>query len=69
VHNGKPSIVVRDLARYYRVDAGERAAAGRVEPAGRWPLLLRWPAAGWPGATRGAARHGDRRRRVAPGGH
>lgn len=41
VHNGKPSILIRDMAKYYRVDAGLRAKklAEWNEPI-RWPLAL-----------------------------
>ena len=35
VHNGKPAILIRDMARYYRIDAAQRVALqARVEPAG-----------------------------------
>ena len=40
VHNGKPGVVVRDRARYLRIDAGERAR--RIAEWNRpvwWPLL------------------------------
>ena len=38
VHNGKPSIVVRDVGRYYRIDAAERA----VRQA-QWNAPVWWP--------------------------
>jgi hypothetical protein len=63
VHNGKPSILVRDLAKYYRIDAASarsrpNGTSRSVAAAGAGAALL----VGWPGAARGAARHGDRRR-------
>ena len=54
VYNGKPSILIRDMAKYYRVDPPLRVAKqARVEPAGlvaggaarwRWLLALVWVA-------------------------
>jgi len=38
VHNGKPSIIVRDLAKFYRVDAAERVARQR-----EWNRPVWWP--------------------------
>lgn len=38
VHNGKPSIIVRDLARYYRVDAAERQ-----RKQAEWNKPIWWP--------------------------
>ena len=55
VHNGKPSILIRDMAKYYRVDPALRAAKQA-----EWNAPVRWPlaviglallAAGW-GARR-----------------
>ena len=40
VHNGKPSILIRDMARYYRVDANLRAAKQA-----EWNAPVRWPLA------------------------
>ncbi len=49
VHNGKPSILIRDMAKYYRVDAAQRTAMqAAMERTGalaagrwwRWPLLV-----------------------------
>jgi hypothetical protein len=41
VHNGKPSILIRDMAQYYRVDPDVRV---RMQAAWNrpiaWPLLL-----------------------------
>ena len=39
-HNGKPSIVVRDLAKYYRIDP-----ALRVARQAEWNQPVRWPLA------------------------
>ena len=39
-HNGKPSIVVRDLAKYYRIDP-----AMRVAKQAEWNHPVRWPLA------------------------
>ena len=53
VHNGKPSILIRDMAKYYRVDAALRAARQAEWNAPvRWPLavgalLLAWLAWSW----------------------
>jgi ABC-type transport system substrate-binding protein len=38
VHNGKPSILVRDLAKYYRIDAAQR-----VERQAEWNRPVWWP--------------------------
>ncbi|MBC7727456.1 MAG: ABC transporter substrate-binding protein [Microbacteriaceae bacterium] len=38
VHNGKPSILIRDMAKYYRVDAATRAAKQA-----EWNAPVRWP--------------------------
>jgi ABC-type transport system substrate-binding protein len=38
VHNGKPSIIVRDLAKFYRVDAAERVKLQR-----EWNRPVWWP--------------------------
>jgi ABC-type transport system substrate-binding protein len=38
VHNGKPSILIRDMAKYYRVDAVERA-----RKQAEWNAPVRWP--------------------------
>jgi hypothetical protein len=38
VGNGKPSIVIRDMARYYKVDA-----ARRVHLQSAWNAPVRWP--------------------------
>ena len=40
VHNGKPSIMVRDQAQYYRIDAAERARSLRD-----WNKPIYWPLA------------------------
>ncbi|WP_223673144.1 hypothetical protein, partial [Proteus terrae] len=40
VHNGKPSIVVRDQAQYYRLDTAERARSLR-----EWNQPVYWPVA------------------------
>lgn len=40
VYNGKPSIIIRDTARYYRVDAAERAARQA-----EWNRPVWWPLA------------------------
>ncbi len=40
VHNGKPSIIVRDLAKFYRVDAAERLKRQR-----EWNRPVWWPVA------------------------
>jgi ABC-type transport system substrate-binding protein len=40
VHNGKPSILIRDMAQYYRVDAATRAAKQA-----EWNAPVRWPLA------------------------
>lgn len=40
VHNGKPSIMIRDMAKYYRVDPAVRAAKQA-----EWNAPVRWPAA------------------------
>ncbi len=41
VHNGKPSIIVRDMAKYYRVDANERVKRqAEWNQATWWPMLL-----------------------------
>ncbi len=40
VHNGKPSILIRDMAKYYRVDANLRAARQA-----EWNAPVRWPLA------------------------
>ena len=40
VHNGKPSILIRDMAKYYRVDAATRAAKQA-----EWNAPVRWPMA------------------------
>jgi len=41
VHNGKPSILIRDMAKYYKVDANLRAAKQAEWNAPvRWPLVL-----------------------------
>ncbi|MET0332749.1 MAG: ABC transporter substrate-binding protein, partial [Rhizobacter sp.] len=50
VHNGKPSIVVRDLAKYYRVDPALRAQrqAEWNHPVW-WPMLLLVPLLIWLG--------------------
>ncbi len=40
VHNGKPSILIRDMAKYYRVDA-----ATRVARQAQWNAPVRWPLA------------------------
>ena len=40
VHNGKPSILIRDMAKYYRVDANTRAARQA-----EWNAPVRWPLA------------------------
>ena len=41
VYNGKPSVLIRDMAKYYRVDAAQRSArqAEWNHPV-RWPLAL-----------------------------
>jgi hypothetical protein len=41
VHNGKPSIMIRDMAQYYRLDPALRARkqAEWNKPV-RWPLIL-----------------------------
>ena len=41
VHNGKPTIMVRDLARYYRIDTAVRVARQREwNQPHYWPLVL-----------------------------
>jgi ABC-type transport system substrate-binding protein len=40
VHNGKPSILIRDMAKYYRVDAGLRASKQH-----EWNRPVLWPMA------------------------
>ncbi|MES2717379.1 MAG: ABC transporter substrate-binding protein [Pseudomonadota bacterium] len=40
VHNGKPSILIRDMAKYYRVDAQLRATKQA-----EWNAPVRWPLA------------------------
>ena len=40
VHNGKPSILIRDMAKYYRVDAATRSAKQA-----QWNAPVRWPMA------------------------
>ena len=40
VHNGKPSILIRDMAKYYRVDASTRATRQA-----EWNAPVRWPMA------------------------
>lgn len=40
VHNGKPSILIRDMAKYYRVDPALRASKQA-----EWNAPVRWPAA------------------------
>jgi hypothetical protein len=40
VHNGKPSILIRDMAKYYKVDANLRAAKQA-----EWNAPVRWPLA------------------------
>ena len=40
VHNGKPSILIRDMAKYYRVDATTRATRQA-----EWNAPVRWPMA------------------------
>jgi ABC-type transport system substrate-binding protein len=41
LHNGKPTIMIRDLARYYRIDPASRQAKLEAWNAPvRWPLLL-----------------------------
>ncbi len=40
VHNGKPSILIRDMAKYYRVDAELRA-----KKLAEWNQPIRWPLA------------------------
>jgi hypothetical protein len=65
VHNGKPSILIRDMAKYYRVDTAlrEKRQAEWNHPV-LWPmaLLILLPlAAGW------AAWRGWRRREQASG--
>jgi hypothetical protein len=67
VHNGKPSILIRDMAKYYRVDPRCAREAGRMEPAGALAagaagvglLALAWVAGAAAPARDG---HGARRR-------
>ena len=40
VHNGKPSILIRDMAKYYRVDPELRA-----QKLAEWNHPVRWPLA------------------------
>jgi ABC-type transport system substrate-binding protein len=41
VHNGKPAIMIRDMGRYYRIDAADRVARQRQWNAPVWwPLVL-----------------------------
>jgi hypothetical protein len=40
VHNGKPSILIRDMAKYYRVDPATRVARQR-----EWNHPVYWPLA------------------------
>ncbi|MEX8519763.1 MAG: ABC transporter substrate-binding protein [Leptothrix sp. (in: b-proteobacteria)] len=48
LHNTKPSIVVRDQAKYFRVDVPDRVARQQAWNAPRyWPLLLLGVAAFW----------------------
>jgi hypothetical protein len=65
VHNGKPSILIRDMAKYYRVDV-----ATRTLKQAEWNAPVRWPlallalalaAAAW------VARRGWRARETATG--
>ena len=73
VHNGKPSIMIRDMAKYYRVDAAERARRQS-----EWNAPIRWPAAlfallavalGWVGWRSFKAREtATARRSTAPAG-
>jgi hypothetical protein len=47
VHNGKPSILIRDMAKYYRLDTALRARSrpsGTSRCTGRWRC---WPLACW----------------------
>ncbi len=40
VHNGKPTIIIRDMAKYYRVDAAQRVARqAQWNQATWWPLV------------------------------
>ena len=65
VYNGKPGILIRDMARYYRVDARAARAPSRPSGTGRccWPLALLL-AAGAAGA--GVARRAAAARASAP---
>ena len=63
VHNGKPSIIVRDLAKYYRVDAAERVARQR-----EWNRPVWWPVVGLVALALAlvfGARHSYRKRQQA----
>ena len=71
VHNGKPSILIRDMAKYYRVDAATRAARQA-----EWNAPVRWPlalgalallAAVWLARRSFKARETATARRTAPG--
>jgi ABC-type transport system substrate-binding protein len=42
VHNGKPTIIIRDMAKYYRVDAGQRA-----QKLAEWNHPVWWPVVGF----------------------
>ena len=70
VHNGKPSILIRDMAKYYRVDAATRAAKQA-----EWNAPVRWPmallvllivAAAWGARRSFKARETATARRAAP---
>ena len=71
VHNGKPSILIRDMAKYYRVDATTRATKQA-----EWNAPVRWPlalgalallAAVWLARRSFKARETATARRTAPG--
>ncbi|WP_284617391.1 ABC transporter substrate-binding protein [Aquabacterium humicola] len=40
IHNGKPSIMIRDMAKYYRIDTATRA-----QKQAEWNAPVRWPLA------------------------
>ncbi|MEK8050668.1 ABC transporter substrate-binding protein [Ideonella sp. DXS22W] len=71
VHNGKPSIMIRDMAKYYRVDAQQRAQAQAEWNAPiRWPmvlLVLGGAALVWGARRSFKARETATARRAAPG--
>ena len=66
VYNGKPSILIRDMAKYYRVDPAACASpsrpSGTSRPGGRWCCWSR-SRSGWCGSRAAATRRGSGRPR------